>query len=130
MAVPLAAGCAEIGTERVAGWPELKVVEHRVPHKVMRDRCSPYVPFWMSPEACSEFNFVRGTCDVWLSAEFPPPAFVVRHELEHCQGYEHVGEHALRDILARSMLQQHNANIRQAAAPPVVNDGVPRYPVE
>ena len=70
-------GCSTIGHEKVAGWPELRIVEHHVPNNVMRDRCVKYVGFGMSPEACAEFNFAAGVCDIWFSADFPPPAYVV-----------------------------------------------------
>lgn len=93
--------CTSIGRERVEGWPELTVVEHRVPHHVMRDRCGPYTPAFMSPEACAEFFFVQGECHIWFSADFPPPPYLVRHEHDHCRGFEHAGETTLRDILAR-----------------------------
>jgi hypothetical protein len=68
----LLSGCTMIGEERVEGWPELQIVEHYVPHHVMRERCMKYVPLLMSPEACAEFDFVANRCDLWFSADFPP----------------------------------------------------------
>jgi hypothetical protein len=97
----LAAGCTTTGGEPVQGWPALEVVEHHVPHRVMRERCSRYVGFGVSPEACAEFDFGRKLCHIWFSADFPPPSYVVAHERQHCLGYEHTGEHQLRDLLAQ-----------------------------
>ena len=111
-------GCSTIGHEKVAGWPALRVVEHHVSNNVMRDRCAKYVGFGMSPEACAEFNFAAGVCDIWLSADFPPAAYVVEHERDHCLGYEHVGEHELGNILARAGLSPAVPAASQAAAAP------------
>jgi hypothetical protein len=97
----LAAGCTTTGGEPVQGWPALEVVEHHVPHRVMRERCSRYVGFGVSPEACAEFDFSRKLCHIWFSADFPPPSYVVAHERQHCLGYEHSGEHQLRNLLAQ-----------------------------
>jgi len=88
-----------IGGERVEGWPSLQVVEHSVRHDEMRDRCSKYVGFGLSPEACAEFDFAARRCDIWYSADFPPQAFIIEHERQHCLGYEHAGEHQLRTYL-------------------------------
>ncbi len=97
----IAAACTVIAGDPVIGWPELQTVEHYVPHHEMRERCSRYVGFGMLPEACAEFDFAAGRCDLWFSADFPPAAYVVEHERQHCRGYEHAGEHDLREILTR-----------------------------
>jgi hypothetical protein len=97
----LLCGCSAIGHEKVEGWPQLTIVEHYVPHKIMRDRCMAYVSFGASPEACAEFDFASKVCHLWFSADFPPPPYIVEHEREHCQGYEHAGAHQLRTILRR-----------------------------
>lgn len=97
----LVTGCTTIGAERVAGWPQLEVFEHYVPHKEMRDRCGRYVSAGSSPEACAEFDFAAGRCDLWFSSDFPPARYVIEHERQHCLGYEHVGEHDLGNILSR-----------------------------
>jgi hypothetical protein len=94
-------GCAVIGHQKVAGWPQLAVIEHYVPNKAMRDRCAQYVGFGMSPEACAQFDFARGRCDIWYSADFPPGSYVITHEREHCLGYEHEGETGMAEALAR-----------------------------
>jgi hypothetical protein len=101
MVSAIAAACTVIAGDPVTGWPEMQTVEHRVPHNEMRERCARYVGFGMSPEACAEFNFAAGRCDLWFSADFPPAAYVVEHERQHCQGFEHAGEHELRAILAQ-----------------------------
>ena len=112
----MASACSVIGGERVSGWPELKIIEHHVSHREMRDRCMPYMGFGMSPEACAEFDFAQSRCDIWLSADFPPAAFVVAHERQHCLGYEHAGENDLRDILANLRASQKAPQERDASA--------------
>jgi hypothetical protein len=108
-------GCASIDEHnRVPGWPELRVVQHYVSDEALRSRCSKYVAFGMLPEACSEFDFARGECNVWFSRDYPPAGFVVRHELAHCHGYDHPGETNLRDILARWQAQRRAAALRKA----------------
>ena len=98
----IAAACTVISAgDPVIGWPELQTVEHYVPHREMRERCSRYVGFGMMPEACAEFDFTALRCDLWFSADFPPNAYVIEHERQHCRGYEHAGEHELREILAQ-----------------------------
>ena len=95
-------GCTTIDmTHKVAGWPELQVVQHYVPDDEIRARCSKYAPWGFTPEACSEFNFVAKRCDVWFSSDYPPQPYIVRHELLHCRGYDHPGDSELADILAR-----------------------------
>lgn len=105
----LSAGCTTIGHEKVAGWPTLQIVEHRVPHHVMRDRCVQYVGFGMSPEACAEFDFDRKRCDLWFSADFPPPSYIVEHERLHCLGYEHAGEEGLKEAWDRYVAARNPA---------------------
>lgn len=90
-----------IDHERVEGWPKLEIVEHHVPHAVMRTRCMPYVGFGMSPVACAEFDLVARRCDVWFSADFPPSRSTIEHERLHCEGHDHPGDTTLRDLLAR-----------------------------
>lgn len=113
----LLAGCTTIEKhERVEGWPKLEIVEHYVPHAEMRDRCVQYVGFGMSPEACAEFDLVARKCHIWFSADFPPQAFIVRHEHLHCAGYDHPGSTAMRQYLARYLLTYHAAASVSAAA--------------
>lgn len=93
--------CTIVGHERVAGWPSLTIVEHYVPEREMRDRCVRYVGFGMSPQACAEFDFAGNRCDLWFSADFPPPRAIVEHERLHCQGYDHIGMRTMAGLLAR-----------------------------
>lgn len=105
-------GCTTIDQhEKVAGWPQLRLVEHYVPDAEMRSRCAKYVPFGFLPEACAEFYFDRGECHVWYSADYPPTQYVMRHERLHCAGYDHPGDTNLHDVLAR-----YEAGRRSAAA--------------
>jgi len=98
--------CTIIGHQKVEGWPRLKVVEHYVPHHVMRDRCVKYTPWGSSPEACAEFNLAERRCDLWFSADFPPPKAFIEHERLHCAGYDHVGSTNMRDFLAGYLASQ------------------------
>ena len=108
----LAAGCATIDHhEPVAGWPELRIVEHYVPDAELRSRCAKYVPLGLFPESCAEFYFDRGECHVWYNADFRPQPYVMEHERLHCRGYDHAGDTTLRDVLAR-----YNAERRAAGA--------------
>jgi hypothetical protein len=96
----LVAGCSSIDHhQRVDGWPALEIVEHHVPHAEMRDRCSRYVSFGASPEACAEFDLVARKCHIWYSAEFPPQRFIVQHERLHCAGYDHIGSTGMEQHL-------------------------------
>jgi hypothetical protein len=108
-------GCTVVGHERVAGWPELRIVEHHVPHHVMRERCAKYAPPMMSPEACAEFYFAQGECHLWFSADFPPPRDIIEHEYLHCQGHDHVGESVLAGIL-ENYLGSLSASVGPSAA--------------
>jgi hypothetical protein len=94
------AACSTVGHEKVEGWPELAIVEHRVSAGEMYDRCKKYVAFGMLPMACAEFNLATKRCDIWLMEGFAPRS-VVEHERLHCQGHDHVGETAMRDFLTR-----------------------------
>jgi hypothetical protein len=97
----LAAGCSINSHERIAGWPELQIVEHYVSHTEMRDRCAKYVGFGMQPEACAEFNLSQRRCDIWFSRDFPPQRWIVAHERQHCAGYDHIGSTAMQQLLER-----------------------------
>jgi hypothetical protein len=99
LACVLSASCSTLAHERVAGWPELEIVEHYVPHAEMRERCSKYVAFGSSPEACAEFDLANAKCHIWYSRDFPPPRFIVEHERLHCAGYDHAGSNAMAAYL-------------------------------
>ena len=98
--VAASAACTSIGHEKVEGWPELEIFEHRVSSDEMYQRCSKYVAFGMLPMACAEFNLATRRCDIWLVKDFAPKN-IVEHERLHCLGYDHVGETAMRDFLTR-----------------------------
>ena len=93
------AACTMNADHPVPGWPELTVIEHRVPHEEINARCARYVGFGVLPIACAEFNFKAGTCNLWFSADLPLPQAVLRHEREHCAGYDHEGESTLARLL-------------------------------
>ncbi len=112
-------GCTVVGHERVEEWPALEIVEHHVPHKVMRDRCARYAPPGMSPEACAEFDFAGGKCHIWFSADFPPPQAFIDHERLHCRGYDHVGDRVMAGMLQRYLSVQQaglNASVGASAS--------------
>lgn len=85
----LAAACTPMTTPPPQDWPALVVTEHYVSNKDMRDHCAKYAPFFMSPEACAEWNLIEHTCDIYYSADFPPSSYVIAHEQAHCAGYSH-----------------------------------------
>ena len=102
LAASAAAGCTTVGHVKVEGWPRLEVVEHRVPHKVMRERCGRYVPnALLEANACAEFDLASGRCNIWYSVDSPPSQAVIDHERLHCEGYDHVGSGSMRDLLER-----------------------------
>ena len=92
-------GCASMGPA-IEDWPELEVIEHHVPRAQVHERCRKYAAFGSRPLACAEVDFAARRCDIWLSAESPPAAYVLRHERQHCAGHDHEGESSLRDALA------------------------------
>ena len=82
--------------EKVAGWPELRVFEHYVPHVEMQGRCGRYVVrYGGRPLACAEFNFSEGRCDIWYSRELGAQPELVQHERLHCAGHDHTGEYEM-----------------------------------
>ncbi|HUF81352.1 MAG TPA: hypothetical protein VMN03_09475 [Burkholderiales bacterium] len=97
----LAPACTVIDHQRVAGWPQLEVIETYVPHAQMLERCVRYTAFGMSPAACAEFNLGAGKCTIWYSADFPPSKLIVEHERLHCRGYDHIGESTMAQLLRR-----------------------------
>ena len=102
--------CAVIDHKRIEGWPELEIVEHRVPAEEMVSRCQKYTGAASVPIACAEFNLRARRCDIWLSESFAPRA-VVEHERLHCAGYDHVGSTNMQRFL-----EAHLAEVRTAAA--------------
>ena len=96
----LLSACSTMEHERVEGWPELQIVEHRVVAETMFERCRKYAGFGSVPLACAEFNLATRRCDIWLSESMAWPT-IVEHERLHCRGYDHVGDTNMRDFLAR-----------------------------
>ena len=92
------AACSVIDHQRVEGWPELQIVEHRVPAEEMVARCQKYTGAASLPLACAEFKLAARRCDIWLSESFAPRA-VVEHERLHCAGYDHVGSTNMKRFL-------------------------------
>jgi hypothetical protein len=113
LAFLLLGACSTVGHERVEGWPELTIVEHRVSASEMYDRCRKYVGFGALPMACAEFNLATRRCDIWLIQGFAPRS-IVEHERLHCRGHDHVGETSMRDFLARWQAYQAAVGASQA----------------
>ncbi|HVL35255.1 MAG TPA: hypothetical protein VM489_06240 [Burkholderiales bacterium] len=107
--VVLLSACTIVGHEKVPGWPTLEIVEHYVPHAVMRTRCDRYVAFGMQPLACAEFDLANRRCHVWYSADFPPTRDIIEHERLHCRGYDHVGMKTMAGILERHLAATESA---------------------
>jgi hypothetical protein len=110
-----AAGCTTIDSHvRVEGWPELKVVEHRVAYDEMRARCRKYVGPLMTPLGCTEFHFGAGEAHIYVTPELPLEG-VLAHERLHAAGYDHIGsDHMQR--LWREWQARHPAAAARAEA--------------
>jgi hypothetical protein len=110
-------GCSVMNTHQpVPGWPQLKVVEHHVPHAEMRDRCARFVSPFSSPEGCTLFYFDRREAHIYVSGELPTPG-VLEHERLHAAGYDHVGStNMLRVLRAWRATRQVAASKAKAAA--------------
>ena len=96
-----------IDHQRVEGWPELQVVEHRVPAEEMVARCQKYVGAASLPLACAEFKLAARRCDIWL--ERLCAARRRRARALHCAGYDHVG--------STNMKRAFSKRIRARASP-------------
>ena len=55
----LLASCSVIDHKRIEGWPELQIVEHRVPAEEMVSRCQKYTGAASLPLACERMSEVR-----------------------------------------------------------------------
>ncbi len=107
-------GCAAVDThQRVADWPELKVVEHHVSNREMRDHCAPFVGPLESPLGCTVFYFDALEAHIYVSREFPSD-FVLEHERLHASGYDHIGSVALQTMLKD---WRARSKVRLAATP-------------
>ena len=99
-------GCAAINQhEPVAGWPELKVVEHHVSTQQMRERCMRFVGPLSSPEGCTLFDLDQSEAHIFISKDFPNP-LVLEHERLHAAGYDHLGSNHMQRVLARWQSRQ------------------------
>ena len=107
IAAGLLAGCQTIDQHnRVADWPELKVIEHRVPTAEMWERCQRYVPRFSLPAGCTIFYFSRGEAHIYVSDAEQSP-LVLHHERLHALGYDHIGStNMLRALQAWRASQQ------------------------
>jgi hypothetical protein len=107
-------GCAAVDShKRVADWPALKVVEHHVSNREMRDRCVPYAAPGVSPMGCTLFYFDQGEAHIYVSAEFPSES-VLEHERLHAAGYDHMGSDGMQAILKD---WKERSRVRVVAAP-------------
>ena len=64
----LLCGCTTFYGEPVQleNWPDLRMVEHRVPMREVRDACDKYAPAFYTPSACAIY-YAR-ECHVWAEA--------------------------------------------------------------
>jgi hypothetical protein len=93
-----AAGCTTIDSHvRVADWPELEIVEHRVPYKEMHARCKKYTGFLMTPLGCTEFDFVARQAHIYVTPGLAMET-VLEHERLHAAGYDHPGSDNMERI--------------------------------
>jgi hypothetical protein len=99
-------GCAVINQHApVAGWPDLKVVEHHVSHQEMRERCVRFMAPGMSPEGCTLFYLDQNEAHIYVSKDFPSQ-HVLQHERLHAAGYDHIGSENMQRMLARWKAKQ------------------------
>jgi hypothetical protein len=93
-----AAGCTTVDSHvRVEGWPDLKVVEHKVPYGEMHARCAKYAAPLMTPLGCTEFDFARGEADIYVTPHLATRA-VLEHERLHAAGYDHPGSQHMQQL--------------------------------
>lgn len=95
----IVAGCTVNSAARVAGWPELQVVEHKVSDQEVQARCGSAAAPGMRALACAQFNFRESRCDIWYAGRGPLNPFVLAHERGHCEGHDHVGQSAMERAL-------------------------------
>jgi hypothetical protein len=115
-------GCAGVDSHRrVADWPALKVVEHHLSNREMRDHCAPYMGPLESPLGCTVFYFDLGEAHIYVSKEFPAQ-FVLEHERLHAAGYDHIGSGGMQAMLNA---WKARSTVRVAATLPVPETGRP-----
>jgi hypothetical protein len=88
--------CTPMPHKKVIG-PDMtsyKVTEHEVGCWEMTQRCAPNIPFpikplLVMPMGCATVNFDKRTCDIYVCSM--SPGFVLKHERQHCEGWDHGG---------------------------------------
>jgi len=103
-------GCTTIGHQKVEGWPQLTVIEHHVPHYVMRGplrevRAVGYLAGGPAPSSTSR----RAPATSGSAPTSRRRRAFVKHERMHCEGYDHVGETQMRDFPRAANLEQTRA---------------------
>jgi hypothetical protein len=80
---------------RVADWPALKVIEHHVDEKELRDQCSRFVGPLSTAMGCTVFLFGERQAHIFVSKDFPSDS-ILEHERLHATGHDHLGSSALQ----------------------------------
>ena len=112
IAAGLLAGCQTIDNHnRVPDWPELKIIEHRVPTAEMWERCQRYVPRFSLPAGCTMFYFSRGEAHIYVS-DTDESSLVLQHERLHARGYDHIGSTGMARALQSWRSSQQNGRDR------------------
>jgi len=89
--VLLLAACSTIDhSPAPSDWPKLKVNEHYVSSREMRNQCVKYTGPGESPMACAEIDLDSRKCDIWLDKDFLS-SWIIEHERMHCAGHDHIG---------------------------------------
>jgi len=96
-----------------ADWPQLAIHVERVAHAKMRDECSPFTHWTMSPEACALIYLAERRCRIILSAEYGTHEHE-RHEYLHCQGHDHIGSTYLADLWRRQRAAEAGEAVARA----------------
>ena|SRR6266850_2277521 len=99
------AGCLALGGcaipvnqhVRVADWPALKVYEHHVDERELRDRCSPFMGPLASPQGCTVFMFDQRQAHIFVSRDFPSES-ILEHERLHASGHDHIGSSVMQGM--------------------------------
>jgi hypothetical protein len=87
--------------ERIAGWPRLAVVEHHVTDQEMLATCASTLPLGVEPAGCAWVDLERRICHLYFGEATSMHAVLRAHEVQHCDGRDHVGENALHDLWRR-----------------------------
>jgi hypothetical protein len=88
-------GCTTIDqNNRVEGWPEMDIVEHKVSFDDVQTKCGAYVGWGQWPMACATFYFRQAKCVIWYAFDWS-----LEHERQHCLGFDHIGSNDMRAML-------------------------------